>query len=295
VAQWIEQLSDVRQVTRAEYEKTSVRWISEWKTIDDLDDRVIAGYVRKRLGEVRGKTVRNETSALRRFLGWAVETGLLEAAPAVPTLKVSTSGTPFRQRRRTRAPELSPDEVRAFLAALPAKSATGFIVRDRLIVAFETTLRPATLSRLAVPLNYAKGASTLILTDEDDKEQYGRELPLSRRAREALDRSCPKEPGTIFGRHKVDAYVRAAAAETLPAHKAAVLCAQHLRSAGITRLLELSANLPGVQLLAGHKHGSTTSRYIRPSTRAARAVVEAADRISGTDSGDKPRMRRKSA
>jgi hypothetical protein len=52
-----------------------------------------------------------------------------------------------------------------------------------------------------------------------------------------------------------------------------VLCAQHIRSAAITRMLEATADLPGTQHMAGHKLGSTTAVYMRPSSRAARSVV----------------------
>ena len=47
----------------------------------------------------------------------------------------------------------------------------------------------------------------------------------------------------------------------------------HLRSARITHLLEATGNLPGTQFMAGHKHTTTTARYVKPSLRAAEAML----------------------
>jgi len=62
-----------------------------------------------------------------------------------------------------------------------------------------------------------------------------------------------------------------------------VFTGQHVRSAAITRALERSSNLAGVMHLAGHKLASTTSKYVRPSLRAALDVTGS---FSGERSGD---------
>lgn len=275
VAAWLADLS-VRPITRERYRVYSGRWISEFGTLAELaSESRISQYVRQRLGEVRGKSARNELSALRQFLAWLVEAKAMSAAPVVQTVKTSVSGTPFSVRRRTRAPELSPAEVRRLIRALPERS-TGdkWPIRARAEFAYETTLRPETINKLTAPANYSKGAKTLLVVDADDKEGYSRELPLSLRARRAIDSVCPAE-GPIFGAHRLDPYLRAAAAKALPPQKAAIFCAQHFRSAALTHLLERSTNVAGVQYLAGHKHASTTARYVRPSFRAAAAVLAA--------------------
>jgi hypothetical protein len=69
---------------------------------------------------------------------------------------------------------------------------------------------------------------------------------------------------------------------------AKVFCFQHFRSAGITHLLERTGNLPGVMYIAGHRLAATTSKYVRPSLRAAEQVV-------GIVSGDQTRKGRKPA
>lgn len=45
--------------------------------------------------------------------------------------------------------------------------------------------------------HYSRGAATLTLTDEVDKARFGRELPLSQEARQALDAIRP-ESGPIW-------------------------------------------------------------------------------------------------
>jgi site-specific recombinase XerD len=273
---WVESSTSLRPNTRELMERYAVYWLREWSTLAQMTDRAVADYTRERLRSVQSKTVRNELSALRKFFEWAVEVGALSESPAVPTVKSSVSGKRWPQRRRTRAPELSPAEVDAIIDALPEHSnREGWPIRARAIVAYETTLRPETLHKLEAPTNYSKGASTIVILDEHDKELYGREVPLSTKARKALDSVCPKE-GPIFGRHRLDPYIQAAAKEALPPQKAAVFAMQHFRSAAITHLLERTANLAGVQYLAGHKHASTTSRYVRPSFRAALEVLKTA-------------------
>jgi integrase len=131
-----------------------------------------------------------------------------------------------------------------------------------------------TIDKLRVPDNYTRGATALLMTDADDKEAYGREVPLSLRARRALDSVLPKH-GPIFGHHDYVIYLRRVR-RVLPPHKGKVFTWQHLRSARITHWLEKTGDLPGVMYLAGHKHASTTSRYVRPSMRAAQNVLRRA-------------------
>ena len=272
VAAWAEDTA-VRPITRELYDRYGGYWAREFSSTAALTEIRIVQYVRRRLGEVTGKSVRNELSALRGFLAYLVEAKMLLEAPAVPTVKASVGGTRWPQRRRTRAPALSPSEVRALLAALPEKSnREGWPIRARFVVEYETTLRPQTLDLLEAPRNYSRGAKTIVLTDDQDKELYGREVPLSLKARRALDRVCPAE-GLIFGWHRHDPYLHEAARQVLDPQKASIFTGQHFRSAAITHLLERSGNMPGVQYLAGHKHASTTARYVRPSFRAALAVI----------------------
>jgi integrase len=271
-ASWLDALA-VRGITADLYRKYTRYWIAQWATIGELTEAALALYAQRRLKQVRGKTVRNELSALNRFLEWCHASEFLGEVPRMPKVGMA-EGKPDPRRHRTAAPELSDAEAWAVINALPERSGRGWVVRSRAIVAYITGLRPTTLEKLRAPEHYAKGANSLRITSEIDKEGFARTVPLAPIAMDALDAVCPKV-GLIFGRHQLGPYIEAAAHAVLPPSKAAVFCAQHFRSAAITRLLEQSGNLPGVQYLVGHKHASTTSRYNRPTERAARDVLQA--------------------
>lgn len=236
-----------------------------------------ATYARKRLGQVRRVTVNKELSVLRRFAAWAKEQNYATAAVEIPKLSPKATGTPYRVRRRGAATELDLDEVRALIDALPewsvSKKTARFPVRSRFIVAHETSLRPASISALSVPENYVRGEDVLILTDENDKARFGRELPLSDEARAALDSVCPEE-GVIFGKHDYRDQLRKAAKAVLSPKKAKTFTGYDFRHARLTQLAE-TGNLTGAAYLAGHKNVSTTDKYVRPNRKAAERALTA--------------------
>lgn len=283
---WLESLA-VRDVTAATYQKYAGYWVEQWAHVHDVDETAIKRYSQARLKNVKGKTVRSELSALRGFLSWCADAGLVEAVPPFPKIGLAEGRSWEKRRTRSAAPELSEAECRAIIDALPEVSGRGgWPVRARAVVAYETGLRPTTLEKLRVPEHYSAGADCLRITADIDKEGYAREVPLSAAAREALESVCP-DVGLIFGRHRLGPYLDAAATQALSPSKAAVFCAQHFRSAATTRMLERSGNLPGVQYLVGHKHASTTARYVRATKRAAEAVLasvsESGAGVGGSD------------
>jgi site-specific recombinase XerD len=227
-------------------------------------------YVKARLRAVRAQTVRKELSALRSFIGWA------KLDVTVAPVPERATGTAHPVRRRSAAVQVSPAEAKRIIAKLPAwsesKRVKRFPIRSRFLVGYETGLRPSTLDLLSAPEHYRKGQAYIRLTADVDKNAWAREVPLSKAARAALDRVCPKK-GPIFGAHDYRPHVAAAANAVLSADRAARFTAAHLRSARITHLLEATGNLPGVQFLVGHKLATTTNAYSRPSERAALAVL----------------------
>ncbi len=265
---WLEE-STARKDTLDQYEVFSVQWLREWKLSSQLTDAPVNAYFKRRLREVTRKSVLNEQSAMRTFAKWA---GL---PLAIETIPKHVNGTAYGERRRTKAPELSPAEIEGILRALPEWSGNGkrkngiYPVRARFELMWETTLRPETIEKLSVPQHWSPGERVLRITKEIDKEAHDREVPLTERAVKALERVAPAEGGVIFGKHKAWRYLAPVASKVLPAGKAAIFTGQHFRSAAITRRLEESGNLPGVMFLAGHRHASTTSKYARPSFRAA--------------------------
>ena len=276
VARWIVSLTATHDPGTVATWKLYARahWLSRWGWMHEITRSTVEQYRDERLGVVLATTVRKELSALRVFLRWA------EVDVPVPSVGKRTLGQRYAVARRGTAPQLSPEDVAAILDALPERSTSRkvptFPIRARFVVAYETSLRPSTLDRLRVPTHYRKGAASLLLTPDVDKGRHGREVPLSRRAREALDAVCPAE-GLIFGAHDYREHLDAAARTVLPPETAERFCAAHFRSARITHLLEQTGNLPGVQHLAGHKLAATTSLYAKPSLRAALDVIAASD------------------
>lgn len=272
VDSWLESDSTIDDDTAATWEVYGGHWCDHWEQLADIFEAAALTYRNARLKQVLAVTVRKELSALRRFLKWCRSTGYLQREVVVQGVPEKTTGKRYEKRRRGAAPDLTPAQVKALLAALPVTSTSKrtppFPIRDRFVVAYETGLRPGTLDALSVPEHYQKGAETLLLTDDADKIRWGRELPLSNAARAALDRCAPAQ-GAIFGEHDYRDALGKAASKALPKALADRFCGAHLRSARGTHLLEESGNLPGVQFLLGHKHVSTTARYIRPSYRSA--------------------------
>ncbi|MEY4546779.1 MAG: Phage integrase family, partial [Pseudomonadota bacterium] len=281
----IEMMARWLVATRNEVDETTLRLYElhcrthlapHFDTLDSITTAAIATYGRVRLGKVERATLQKERSTLRRFLGWCAEQHHVEAAPELPVLPARATGTPFSVRRRGRATELSVEDVRALIVALPVwsnpRNAPRFPVRARFIVAYETSLRPSTLSALSVPEHYTAGASTLKLTAEIDKARFAREVPLSAEAKAALESVAPTS-GLIFGEHDYRDILEKAAAVLAP-EKRATFTQYDLRHGRLTHLAE-TGNLTGAAYLAGHKRISTTDLYVRPGRRAAERALEA--------------------
>lgn len=311
IASWLHSLKTTHQpTTRTTWEGYgSAHFLPHFVDAAGLTQERCAAYIKERLAEVLAVTVRKELTALRSLLEWALiadEIGAPEYArprPAdpnqieqwardvvqsmVPGLPRRARGTPHPQRRRVAAFEISPEQAQAVLRGLPEWSKPGhgaeqFAVRARFIVAYETSLRPSTLDRITTPEHYRIGADRLRLTDDTDKARFGRDVPLTRRARRVLDhllrayerRTGAPYTGPIFGHHDHRNYIRAAAERALPPSEAERFTGCHFRAHRITHLLEgPEGTLPGTQHMAGHKLVSTTAKYVKPSFRAARETL----------------------
>lgn len=271
---------------------------SFFETIEAVTTERAQEYIRHRLRSVKAGTIRKELSALRGLLAWAYA----DRAPIIPSVPKKLQGTAHAMGKRTRT-ALTPAEAQAVIAKLPEWSRSREVkgeatplrwpIRARFVVAYETSLRPATLDALSVPEHYEKGATHLRIPEEDDKARHGRSVPLSAEARRALDSVAPKA-GLIFGSHDYRDALEKAAAAVLPAGKAATFHAYDLRRARITHWLEDTGNLPGTQWLAGHKHMSTTAKYVEASLRAAEDVLRSAGQNRPSSRGDSRGSKRRS-
>lgn len=203
-------------------------------TTEKLTEAGCAEYRRQRLGKVQAATVRHELTALRNLVAFCAlpDIGLIPEAFKIAGVPKRVTGKAHPVRRRTAADPLSPAEIEAMLELLPewggrrgpkrqdfdrkrSYKVKEFPIRARFVVGYDTGLRPATLDVLSVPEHYEKGSPSLRLTDDADKQRWGREVPLSKRARDALDAVCPDE-GLIFGWHDYRPHIKAAAEQVLP-------------------------------------------------------------------------------
>ena len=223
-------------------------------------------YIAKRLEEVQAPTIRHERSALNMLLQWAQERGLIEEAPLLPPVPKRALGTPYKHKRRQKPGELVQEEIEAFLEALPIRTKKLGFVRPRFILGYETFLRPSTLDRLKSPNHWVKGSNYLTLTSRSMKGRKEHTLPLSDRAREALE-TAYQRPGYLFGKHDYRLVVEKAA-KVLPEHKRAWFIGAHLRSAGVTHFSDGDAPVTAAQYGAAHSQATTTNRSIKPSQKA---------------------------
>ncbi|HEX2874483.1 MAG TPA: site-specific integrase [Polyangiaceae bacterium] len=272
-----------------EYGRT--HFIPFFGSTEKLTESGCAEYRRVRLGKVLASTVRHELTALRNFVSFCAlpDVGGIPEVFAISGVPKRVTGKAHSVRRRTAADPISPEDTLKIIALLPAWGGRRgperkdmdrkrsykvnlFPIRARFVFAYETGLRPSTIDRLSVPEHYTKGADVLRITPEIDKSRWGRDVPLTEKARKALDSICPKE-GLIFGWHDYRSHIKAAAKQVLKGEAAKRFAGSHLRSAMTTHELEQGKNIIGIQYRVGHKLLSTTSRYVKPSFRAALETV----------------------
>lgn len=306
ISTWLAGDTTLDPDTAKVWESYGRHWLAHWETIADITDVTCADYRNERLRHVQGTTVRKELGALRRFLRWCHDRGHLPRVVNVPGVPSKATGTRFAKRtkdgkrtvrRREAAPELSPGHIEAFLAALPewstSKKVGRFPIRARFVVQYETGLRPSTIDGLEAPTHWHKDATELVITPEIDKIRHSRTVPLTPAAVAALASVCPPKGGVLFGGHDYREHVRAAAKAALPKGVAERFTGAHLRSARLTHLLERTGNVAGVQHLAGHKDTRSTSRYLRPSFRAAQAVLDSFGGQSSNSGGTTKKARKR--
>jgi integrase len=252
-----------------------------FKTIDQLTTIRAEEYVAARLRKVTRHTVTKEISVLRRLAQWAHRRGYLDKIPEIQTPGGKVLGTMVEDARKRSFLVFTSAEMAVIIANLPEQApikSTGekIPVRARFQVAWETSLRPATLDKLRVPENYRPGAACLTITDRVDKNRFRRELPISEAARKALDSVCPAA-GVIFGAHDYRTPLRAAAkAAGIDAFRADRISPYDFRHSRLTHLGQVTSNLSGIMFIAGHRQPSTTAKYMRPQKAAAEEVLRAA-------------------
>jgi integrase len=281
---WLDSLEGVLAAgTRAVYEDyAAAHWLTRWKRLSELTEAALAGYVADRLKKVIRKSVRKEVSALRGFLGWLKTQGLLSE---VPTIELPAKAAGTRAKKRRVPVPLSLIEVRMLIAALPEESRhmarsrapyrrQKFPIRAYATFLWETGLRPSGVERMSNPDNWKPGRDTLTIDDDEDKAAWGREVPLSRRARELLEQYA-STPGPLWGRWDLRVELRKAATKIgLDEARAQAVSTYDLRHARINALRDAGASRSGLQLLAGHTDAATTELYMHPLADQAKKALD---------------------
>jgi integrase len=284
-ATWIESLtSELDPETATSYARyCDTHFVPFFADVEAITPAKVADYIRARLAKVLAVTVKKEIGALLKLAEFAGVT------IARPKINKKATGTRHKKGARSRV-ALSPSEIDALIEALPERKVRwgrrkgsagaltdgqpelGWPVRARYRVMYETSLRPETLDLLSVPEHYTRGASHLTITDEIDKARFGRQLPLSAAARDALDAICP-ERGLVFGHFTNRKALRnAAKAAGIDPARAGKVTPYDLRRACLTHLAD-AGKLTAAQWMAGHKRISTTAIYAQGSLRAAEEAM----------------------
>lgn len=245
-------------------------------------------YVLERLRVVLKETAIKEVSTLFRFLSWTKAKGHITSVPPRPEWPKKALGV--RAGTQRAAPvETTHEETQAIIAALPEWAARGgrgngkrtpkaIPVRDLAELAYITGLRPSTIARLSNPEHFARGATSLFVPPEIDKgRNKARWVPLTKRARAILERHL--KPGILFGKHDLRVQWKRAAAQVLSPERAAAFSLYDFRHGAGRHMVRMSrGNLLGVAHMLGHKHLTTTNRYLAPAEADGAAVVAALEK-----------------
>lgn len=285
---WIDSLKSTHDAeTSTTYEGYSVRFAAYFGALSGITESSIGDYTRWRLTKVLRSTVRKERSGLAGFLAWAKEKRHIDAIPTFPALPQMAVGVRSGPQR-SHAVDVSPSEMLSILSHMPVASmrrsvslGRRFPVRAFAEALYYSGLRSETIECISVPEHYKRGSNELVIPDGLDKARWGRTVPIPKEATAALDSAfLPGQAGVIFGKFDGRNYWKVAAAKAgLSSSRAEDFAPHDLRHARITHLLEAGAHIEGVQFLVGHKHLTTTAKYVHARRRHAEQALEAAAKL----------------
>lgn len=284
IAEWLQAIEPV--VSPGDWESCTDRCarllLPYFKEAEAITTPAVENYIAARLLHVTRATVKKEVGVLRRFVKWAHRHGEIPEAVEVPSPPVRAKGNRVVDRPLVL---LSDAQAEAIVEALPYRSPHGRPIKALFAVLWDTGLRIEGVEKLSVPEHYEPGAIVLRVTEEIDKNGYGRNLPLTPRTRAALD-SVIEGPGIIFGKYGYYKTLRRTARGIaknigLTAHQCRSLDARDFRHAATSDAAQKTRQLAGVSYLAGHRDQRTTSRYIHPTQDAGLRALK--DRFPHVD------------
>lgn len=272
-ADWIAAIeTELGRQTGTTYTVYAKHWAEFFETIGQVTTGNAAKYSRARLASVVRETVIKELSALRRFLLWCFDEGLVREMPEIRTPSAKATGKRHAQGRSAPMP-LSPEQVEAILEKLPelsrVRAGKTWPIRKRFVFAYETALRPEAVDRLEERDLTPFG---LHIRPELDKNRWERVIPLSARALAILTGLLTGTPGRpFFGDHDRRESWRKAAVAALGEAAGKRVTPYDLKHARVTLWYGEGKNPMGVRFLTGVNEA--IERYTHPSRSAADSVL----------------------
>ena len=261
-------LNDLRQLQA---------WLSERrKGFDQADRDDLRAFLGARWGSDKPSTLARKQSSLRAFYEQRVRLGKLADSPARRMV------TP---KQRVSLPNVvSVDDVFALLVSPSPRTATGLRDRCALELLYGAGLRVSELVGLDLA-DLLDGGTALRVDGKGGRERV---LPLVEKARVALRAWLGRSGELLRGRADCGALLLNRSAGRLTGRSVAraldryaLVCGARrhvhphaLRHSFATHLLDMGADLRGIQELLGHASLSTTQRYTHVSAERLLQVYE---------------------
>lgn len=257
-------VSDLRQLAA---------WLLEsGKSLDGADRDDLRAFLAARFGANQPATLARKQASLRAYYQHRVRMGHLADSPARRLVSP--------RRRRSLPNVVSVDDVFALLDTPSTRTAAGLRDRCALEMLYGAGLRVSELVGLDLA-DFIDGRSAMRVRGKGGKERV---VPLVEKARAALEAYLARRgelgggPALLLNRRGGRLTTRTVARNLA---KYALVCGTQrhvhphaLRHSFATHLLDMGADLRGIQELLGHASLSTTQRYTHVSSERLVQIYE---------------------
>ena len=257
-------VSDLRQLAA---------WLLEsGKSLDGADRDDLRAFLAARFGANQPATLARKQASLRAYYQHRVRMGHLADSPARRLVSP--------RRRRSLPNVVSVDDVFALLDTPSTRTAAGLRDRCALELLYDAGLRVSELVGLDLA-DFVDGRTAMRVRGKGGKERV---VPLVQKARAALEAYLARRgelgggPALLLNRRGGRLTTRTVARNLA---KYALVCGTQrhvhphaLRHSFATHLLDMGADLRGIQELLGHASLSTTQRYTHVSSERLVQIYE---------------------
>ena len=262
--------------------------------LDSIKGEAVSGFIEKlRMGGYQVSSINRSLQVLRRVLMLAAEWGRIDRVPVKIQMQPGEN-----KRERT----LSDDEVTAYLKAAvevgdtiaeayekalqgirakqrgeePQKPQDPYLLHDVAVILLDCGLRPEECHRL----RWEHHRGDTIYVPHGKTVNARREIPLSERAREVLDRRRGGESEWVFPASTASGHIEQSSlkkqhAKACTLAKVTAFVPYTFRHTCLTRWAGILDPYT-LAYLAGHRDFATTRRYVHPNLNTAREALERA-------------------